>query len=76
MYRDPVKELCAIAPLAHNTTAPLRAVHLYGASHAQANATVPKQRRVRFRVDTKIEVEVRSVLVRPRKTRLRAQRVA
>ena len=60
----------------HNATTPLRAINLHSTAHAQTDPGVPKQRRVRFRIDAEIEVEVRSVLVRSRQTALRAQRVA
>lgn len=60
----------------HDAARPLRAIDLHSTAHAQANARVPKQRRVRFRIDAEVEVEVRAVLVRPRQAGLRAQRVA
>lgn len=62
--------------LPHNGAAPLGTIHLHRTSHSQTNATVSKQRRVRFRVNAKIEVEVRAVLIRSREAGLRAQRVA
>jgi hypothetical protein len=72
----PCKQAYKDHSLAYDTATPLRAVHLHRTSHAQTDATVSEQRRVRFRVDAEIEVEVGAVLVRSRKTGLRAQRVA
>lgn len=63
-------------PSAHNTPTPLRAVHLHRTPHSESNATVSKQRRIGAGVNAKIEIEVRSVLVRARKTGLRAERVS
>lgn len=62
--------------LPRNTPAPLRTIHLHRATHAQAHATVSEQRRIRPGINAKIEVEVRTILVRSREPRLRAQRVA
>lgn len=62
--------------LPHNTSTPLRAIHLHRITHAQTNTTVSKQRRVGLGVNAKIEVEVRAILIRSREARLRAQRVA
>jgi hypothetical protein len=49
---------------------------LHRASHTQTNTTVAKERRVRFRINAKIKVKVRAVLVRSPETVLRTQRVA
>lgn len=62
--------------LSHNTPTPLRTIHLHRITHAQAHATVSEQRRVRFGINAKIEVEVRTILVRSREPGLRAQWIA
>jgi hypothetical protein len=72
----PYKQAYRKHSLAYNTATPLRAIHLHRASHSQTNAAASEQRRIRFRVDAEIEVEIGAVLVRSREAGLRAQRVA
>ena len=62
--------------LSHNTPTPLRTIHLHRVTHAQTDTAVSKKRRICFGVNAKIEVEVRTILVRSREPGLRAQWIA